>query len=1083
MTRRGFLGLGGFGVAAAAGAAGIMDQYSTTLDTALGTTSKKFAAESTESEPLYEAYKPTVECLNADGTGNSNGLIKKAMLVGRKQAVEGSVLLKNNTDGGKGLPLKEGANVTLFGGRSHVMLMGSGMGTKVTGPCVSLERALGTETKTNFSDSIATGVSMSTKQNDDGTTQIVFSDPTPTISGWNGDEFDIEPAGFNLNSTMIDVYDKVCAEKKFGNNEIGVPNFDPHEPTADELAAANGSYQDSFSQYSDAAIVVLGRPSAESYDYWPHSVAEGTGAEEPLALTTAEKQAVELAKQCSQNVIVIINSSNPMEIRELADDSAISSILSVAFPGAYGALGIADILVGRENPSGALADTYATYNMSAPAMQNMGEYAYSNIKEVGTRSAGIFGDTSSYYIMECEGIYIGYKYYETRYYDCVANQGNATSHAGTYASTGAWSYDAEVTYPFGYGLSYTTFTREIDGTPTLELSTNKNGGPEGWITVNVKVTNTGSVAGSAVAAVYGQAPYTQGGVEKSAIQLLDFAKTGKLEPGASETLPVKCDLQNLASWDSSAENADGTKGSYVLEPGAYYFATGNGVHEALKNMMAVANVGSEGGDAKAAYKLDATEGNLPKATFAKSKNGTQVSNHLEYADWNFFQEGEVTHLSRSDWEGTYPKTYSDMKLTDDQLIKYINGEIYEVKTDDDVSEIKWGQESDVMFRDLAGKKYDDELWTKAVDKMTLEEAVYLATYGGPTIPGVKSLGTYEANCAENMGIGFSPALNAAVDTNSPWHIPSDDPNAAWTGSVLGGAVLLASSFSHNLMYEAGELVGEESLFLGYPLLWGPGLNTHRHAYNGRSGEYYSEDPVLTGFTALDFAMGCEGFGLIVAPKHFAFNDQETHRSGIAPYMTEQKAREGDLRAFQIAFEAAKYDDLENGLDSGMKGCMTSFSKIGPVECTCSTGLITDILKGEWGGRGYFVTDIYDDTDLYASVLASGVTCFDTRGISGFDDGATTIEGTSIFASQKNGIAAGVKTVEGDAHLQKCVKESAHMILYALASSNMVNRYNSTTRVEKQMTWWRGATYGVAAAFAVLAAGSAVAEVRADKKEA
>lgn len=1041
-----------------------MEQYSSTIDQNLGTTSSAYAAESTDEEPLYQAFTPSEDVLNPDGSGNSHALIATAIEIDRRQAAEGSVLLKNETANGRGLPLASGANVTLLGGRSHTLIMGSGMGTKVAGPCITLEQALGATTSTDFANTIATSVSMSSEKRDDGTTEITFSDPVATLSAWTGDEFEIEGAGLNLNPTAISAYEVANAANKLGNNECAVPNFDPREPSEGQLLEAAPDLESSFADYSDAAIVVLGRPSAESNDYLPGSVAEGTGASEPLELTDNERAAVELAKKCSDNVIVIINSSNAMEIRELADDDGVAAILSVGFPGTYGALGIADVIVGKANPSGALADIYPTRNMSAPAMQNMGDFTYSNISDVRTRTLGTFGDTSAHYVMECEGIYTGYKYYETRYFDSVLGQGNARGSAGCYASNGSWDYDAEVTYGFGYGLSYTTFTQEFDGDPVLEVSENENGATEGKMTFNVRVTNTGSVAGRSIVQIYGQAPYTAGGVEKSAIQLLEFGKTELLEPGQSETVSVVADLQYLASYDNSCKNADGTTGTYVMEPGTYWFATGNGAHDALNNIMAAQGI-AEGelvgaADASRAYALEVNEGVLPKTAFSVSKTGVQVSNQLDYSDWNHFQDGEVTHLSRADWQGTWPTTYDALTLEDAQLIDYINGNYYEVQTGDDTSEIVWGKDSDVMFWDLAGKEYDDPIWDEALDKMTLEEAIYLATYGGPAIPGVSSLGTFEATMAENNGVGFSVALNAAVDTNAPWTIPASDANAIWTGNVLGGAVLTASTFDHDLMREVGEFVGTESLFLGYPLLWGPGLNTHRHAYNGRNGEYYSEDPVLTGVAGMEFALGAQEYGLIAAPKHFAFNDQETNRAGVAPYMTEQKAREGDLRAFQIAFEA------------GMKGTMTSFSKIGAVECTCSRGLVTNILKNEWGARGYFVTDIYDDTDLYASVLASGVTCFDTRGISGFDGGTTTIESTSIFANQNNGIQAGVATVEGDANLQRCVKESAHMVLYALSQSSLVNRYNSTTRLESKMTWWRGAYIGAAAAFGVLAVGAA-----------
>ena len=482
--------------------------------------------------------------------------------------------------------------------------------------------------------------------------------------------------------------------------------------------------------------------------------------------------------------------------------------------------------------------------------------------------------------------------------------------------------------------------------------------------------------------------------------------------------------------------------------------------------------------ASKACKKDIDENFLAKTAFSVSKTGQKISNQLEYSDWNHFQDGEVANLSRADWGATWPKTYSDMELKDDELISDLNAHYFDVKTGDDTASITWGKDSGIKFWDLFDKKFDDEAWDKAMDELSLQEALNIATFGGPSIPGSKALGTYEDYMTENNGIGISLALNASKDKNAPWAIADDDANAGWIGAVLGSAPVVAASFDPDLMGEVGDYVGDEALFLGIPILWGPGLNTHRSAYNGRNGEYYSEDAILTGNAAMEFAIAAEKKGLIASPKHFAFNDQETNRYGIAPYMTEQKAREGDLRAFQIAFEATKYDT--DDVDEGMKGVMTSFSKVGPVECTSSYGLITGILKNEWGFHGYCVTDIYDDTDLYGSVLNSGVTCWDTRGISGFD-GGTTIESTSIFAKQNDGLTPGIETVKGDAHLQQNVKDAAHNVLFALSKSNLTNRYNSTVHVEQQPTWWRIAYIAAIAVSAVLTVVFAVLSARTGKK--
>lgn len=811
---------------------------------------------------------------------------------------------------------------------------------------------------------------------------------------------------------------------------------------------------------------------------------DGLGAEEPLQLTANERDTIEMAKKCSDNVIVLLNSANAVEIGDLKNDPEIDSILWIGFPGCYGMLGVSDILCGRTSPSGALPDIYATYNMSAPAMQNMGNFQYENGADMLTRGAGQTGGTTGNYLIEAEGIYVGYRYYETRYYDSVFGNGNAGSPVGAYASSTEWDYDKEVAYGFGYGLSYTDFTQEFEGEPEFNVSTDPETGVcDATAVFHVKVTNTGDMAGKSIVQIYGQAPYTEGGVEKSAVQLLNFGKTDTLKPGESQVVSVEVDLQYIASYDNTYDNGDGTVGTYILDPGTYYFAMGNGAHDALNHMMARQGADPESlsgeSNSAMAYEHKITEDFISSTAFSVSKTGEKISNQLDYADWNYFQPGEVTYLSRTDWAGTYPKSYTDMTLVNEELINLLNGNYYTIQTDDDTSGITWGKDSNLMFYEMYGTDFDDVKWQDLLDKMTLEEAQYLATFGGPSIPGVSSIGTVETYMTENAGNGVAVNLNASKDTGAPWSISASDPNGNWHPEVFANAPLVAASFNQDLYKEVGSFIGEEALFTGIPILWGPGLNTHRHAYNGRNGEYYSEDPVLSGSAAMEFAIGALDYGLIAAPKHFAFNDQETNRSGVAPYMLEQRAREVELRAYQIAFEATKYDTEE--VDAGMRGLMISFSKIGPVECTASYELMTEILKEEWGFKGYAVTDIYDDTDIYGAVLASGTTCFDTRGISGFY-GATTLENCSTFATQVDGSKVSAQLLSGDARLQNAVKDSCHNILYAFSQSSLMNRYNSTTHIEQTMTWWRMAYMAAIAAFGILLLASGALYVVSSKRK-
>lgn len=1053
----------------------VAESYKATIDTALGTLSEKFVSENTEDDPLYDKFQPSAEVLNEDGTGNSHALIQKAIDLNRQQAAEGAVLLKNNNANGQGLPLAGNSQVTLFGIRSHVSLLGSSFGVKAQGPYISLEQAL-TQNKTDFKNTIAY-----TLNNNFATGEVTRG---ATLDSWSGDEFEFEGAGFTVNPVMTAVYDKLNETYLHSENETPSAEYDPGEPSAAEIKAVNSDYAASFAEYGDAAIVVISRPSAESKDYLPGGVVDGLGAEEPLQLTANERDTIEMAKKCSDNVIVLLNSANAVEIGDLKNDPEIDSILWIGFPGCYGMLGVSDILCGRTSPSGALPDIYATYNMSAPAMQNMGNFQYENGADMLTRGAGQTGGTTGNYLIEAEGIYVGYRYYETRYYDSVFGNGNAGSPVGAYASSTEWDYDKEVAYGFGYGLSYTDFTQEFEGEPEFNVSTDPETGVcDATAVFHVKVTNTGDMAGKSIVQIYGQAPYTEGGVEKSAVQLLNFGKTDTLKPGESQVVSVEVDLQYIASYDNTYDNGDGTVGTYILDPGTYYFAMGNGAHDALNHMMARQGADPESlsgeSNSAMAYEHKITEDFISSTAFSVSKTGEKISNQLDYADWNYFQPGEVTYLSRTDWAGTYPKSYTDMTLVNEELINLLNGNYYTIQTDDDTSGITWGKDSNLMFYEMYGTDFDDAKWQDLLDKMTLEEAQYLATFGGPSIPGVSSIGTVETYMTENAGNGVAVNLNASKDTGAPWSISASDPNGNWHPEVFANAPLVAASFNQDLYKEVGSFIGEEALFTGIPILWGPGLNTHRHAYNGRNGEYYSEDPVLSGSAAMEFAIGALDYGLIAAPKHFAFNDQETNRSGVAPYMLEQRAREVELRAYQIAFEATKYDTEE--VDAGMRGLMISFSKIGPVECTASYELMTEILKEEWGFKGYAVTDIYDDTDIYGAVLASGTTCFDTRGISGFY-GATTLENCSTFATQVDGSKVSAQLLSGDARLQNAVKDSCHNILYAFSQSSLMNRYNSTTHIEQTMTWWRMAYMAAIAAFGILLLASGALYVVSSKRK-
>ena len=459
---------------------------------------------------------------------NTDELIAAHRAMGERLSAEGSVLLKNNG----ALPLEKGSAVTLLG------------------VCA--------ETKMNFGARV--GCAVKPGQN------VKLGDA-------------LIEKGFQVNEQMRETYTKVCKNKVYNNANklspsfVGVlPGNEPKlvtaEATVEEIQKADSDYRNGFAAYQDAAIVVLGRCGTEAADYYPGEtgIDPQTGARNALALTNDERALLALAKENFHRVVVLLNTANPMEIGELAADDGIDAILWIGFPGNYGTLGIASILCGETNPLGALPDVYASNSVSSPAMANFGIYTFANADEYFDTVT----DRADYYLIEAEGIYTGYRYYETRYADAVMGQGNADSTVGAFDSAAGWNYGEEVTYPFGYGVSYTTFRQTLDAVTVSQQ--------DKTVTAAVTVTNTGSVPGKSTVQLYMQAPYYVGGLEKSAVQLLDFGKTKLLAAGESETLTITADMQNMTSYDADRE-------TYLLDAGEYYFAVGCGAHEALNSIL------------------------------------------------------------------------------------------------------------------------------------------------------------------------------------------------------------------------------------------------------------------------------------------------------------------------------------------------------------------------------------------------------------------------------------------------------------------------------------------------------------------
>lgn len=973
------------------GAGTICEGWRENLDQNLGTTSSyiKTADKTVEGTYTYTSdYTTTDELVQAHKDVNE------------QISGEGSVLLKNDGT----LPLAKGA-VTLFGTASHYPYYGGQMGGKVNDEeAVSLEQAL--ENAGYTINPVMTDLYESMGNIVTGTTKEAFT-------GKDQDVYGYRPGKITQNIFGASV----------GGYSVGEPPLSLYKET-------NADYQDSFAQYHDAAIVVIGRSGTEGGDYLPgeDGLAEGESGETPLSLNDEERAMINLACENFDKVIFLVNSVNAIEIQELKDNDAIDAILWVGYPGCYGFNGVVDVLDGEVSPSGHLSATYAVNSKSSPAMANFGNIEYTNGE----------GATGSMYVVDAESIYTGYKYYETRYADTVADVGNAASKAGS-SNGDTWNYANEVTYGFGYGLSYTQFEQTLDSVARNDDKT---------ITVTVTIKNTGDAAGKDVAQIYVQTPYTdydkENLVEKSAIQLIDYVKSDVLQPGESQTLTTTFDSSDFASYDANQAK------TFIMDAGDYYIALGNGAHDALNNILAAQGYTTENGmdyEGNAALTYEWTLEQLDTTTYAVSKNGTEITNHLEDMDLNYWQPGTVTYLSRQDWEGTWPKTYDKIEITEN-MQKYMDSDFYEVKTGEDTSDLFPEKDNGISFLDMAGVTYDDEKWDELMDEGTLEEAVYGIRVGGTQPKKYNSvdmiLDAFESDGPAGISGG---ALTARQDDpDSPTYVAEDDPNADYYLNDYATEALLASAFNKDLAEQEGTLFGNDSLWSNITIFFAPGMNLQRTPYNGRNEEYYSEDAMLTNYTGGAVIKGARSKGCLIVVKHYAFNEQESGRVGVSTFMTEQRARETEIRGF------------EGAVDNGALSIMTALNRVGITYASAHAGLLQDILYGEQGYEGFLMTDILiSNFAEYQTVKESVIAGTTLMGIS-----SDTLIGSngpwSYFTAE------GVK---GARELVSAIRTNTKHLLYALANSNAMNGVNETSEVVSQMTWWRWAYAGGIAVTAVL----------------
>ena len=632
--------------------------------------------------------------------------------------------------------------------------------------------------------------------------------------------------------------------------------------------------------FSDTAIVVITRRSGEGADL-PMDMEPYEGSEAGrsyLELTPDEEDLLAMAKANYDKVVVLINAANAMELGFL-EDEGIDAALWVGTPGSTGTNAIGDVLAGAVNPSGRLVDTYPYEVESAPSYYAMGAFDYTNVfyGNAGLGGSSETGDNLPYHFVDyVEGIYVGYRYYETA------------------AADGFIDYDATVQYPFGYGLSYTTFEKSIEG-----LSVD-----DGTVTVSVKVTNTGDVAGKDVAQVYVNAPYTKGGIEKAEVVLAGFGKTKLLEPGESQTLEISFNQEDIASYDYSGIKAEG--GAYVLEAGEYEVRLQDNSHDMLASETFTV-------DADVIYN-DANDGKRASDLVTAVNRFDDMS----YGD-------NLTYVTRADWAGTMPteRRASGIEATDEQVAVITDATVDNPEVEDIVV-----ANHGLKLADMKSVAYDDPKWDELLEQVPVDEMAFLVQTSG--------------------------WMNAAVPSvGKPHVIDSDGPNGAnlvlgnLGGNQYTGQSMLGATWNTELVYRMGEVFGAEAHEIGVGSLYAPACNIHRSPFAGRNYEYVSEDGLLSGAIVEAEIRGIQSKGVYTYLKHFALNDQETNRDngGLVTWANEQAMREIYLKPFEMGVK------LGHTL-----GIMSSFNRIGAVPAAESYPLLTEVLRGEWGFQGAVITD-------------------------------------------------------------------------------------------------------------------------------
>lgn len=1022
-----------------------------TLDASLGTSSYKVVTDTDRSDDnLYGITAKQTKVINVDGEEMEvdcttlEGLFAYEKDVAVRQAAESAVLLKNDSNA---LPMsgEDMQNVTLLGSRSYAIMgeieMWGMLRKTISG--TSFGGKMGSVAPAELCVSIADA---------------------------------LESQGFTVNQGVADAYLSYLENTE---NQVDIEfaeTYSPNESNPSDVGL--DTLKDSFGK---TAIVTVGRPASESKYYLPGEEGKANPDEydedkDVLGLSKDELATLQYARDNFEKVVVLINAVQ-MDVPEL--DEYADAVMWVGIPGAYGFEGIARVLNGSISPSGALTDTFAVQASNSIAMVNQ-EYSFQSGNGI-TIDNEVY--TNEYYEPEVESIYTGYKYYESRYYDSVLNERNARDAVGATGGAETWNYDQEVVWPFGYGLSYTEF--EESG-----LKINADDEAQ-MLHAEVTVENTGNAAGKHIVQLYVQVPYTDGGVEKSAIQLIGFAKTDVLEPGGKQTVEINCDYEYFASWDRTFEH-NGVQGGYILDSGDYYFTTGNGVNDAMNNILA-----AQGYTADKSDDYMTADGNKDKVVadafdrieITKSNSGEMYQNQLDNMDIAL-QIEEVENFSRSDWKGNWPKAYSD--LTPAESMKAaLENQAYTLNENGDPSKIKFGQDNGLTLADLKPAKgeklsYDDPLLQMYVEQYDLGDAVAALINGdsysfGPTTVSGKEKAQAIA-IADDGPMGFDSytagkgaEIKAEDDPYNAKNDPDYETYKDTTMRILPTGVNIGATWNAELNREAGEMIGNLALWNGVAAIQAPGSNTHRNAYNARNHEYYSEDGMLTGIMMSAFCGGAWDYGLICTVKHFAFNDTELNRMGVSAFMSEQRARENELRAFQVGSE-----------EGNVTGIMMGMNRAGGYFVGANPGLM-NIIRKEWAFTGFIETDMTVGTyDNNRDSLAAGVDSM----LHAITADKVAVSRDELLKKWSGDVQYATGTVneivEKDAYFLSQIQTALKHITWITVNSNYMNGIDKTTRMERVNTWYDNLFIALIAVSAagtlLLLCGSVIAETKKRKKE-